>query len=327
MHKKIKLAIIYKKSYNYFQPSHFDKTTADFFLRAFERNKELDVKYYPCEKNFDVLKIKNKCDVILLPSTINDGSPDKLENIKKVGIPVVARTGDPHYEKRWNQVDFIEKNHINLMFSSHSDEYIYEFYPRKIKHKTIIYGLEKQLYEKIIPFKERIKDRILCTGATGKTNFKSKIANVILNPKSSGWYFYKLRTLTTRLPYVDYSGIKKGKYPDDDYPTYLTRYRASIAATTFYPTLKYWENAAAGCLTFMEITNKNYGEFLGFVDNESAIFINEKNYEKKFQEFLEDADNPKWEKIANSGREYAMNELNNDKAVEKIVDIFKSIIN
>ena len=77
----------------------------------------------------------------------------------------------------------------------------------------------------------------------------------------------------------------------------------------------------------MEITNKNYGEFLGFVDNESAIFINEKNYEKKFQEFLEDADNPKWEKIANSGRDYAMSELNNDKAVEKIVDIFKSIIN
>ena len=56
MYKKIKIAIIYKKSYNYFQPSHFDKTTADFFLRAFERNKELDIKYYPCEKNFDVLK-------------------------------------------------------------------------------------------------------------------------------------------------------------------------------------------------------------------------------------------------------------------------------
>ena len=120
--------------------------------------------------------------------------------------------------------------------------------------------------------------------------------------------------------------IKNGKYPNDDYVTYLTRYRASIAATTFYPTLKYWENAAAGCLTFMEITEKNDGEFIGFRDNETCIYINEKNYEKKFQEFLSDPDNKKWEEIAQSGRDFAMNELNNDNAVKKIVDIMKELI-
>ena len=110
MYKKIKLAIIYKKSYNYFQPSHFDKTTADFFLRAFERNKELDIKYYPCEKNFDVLKIKNECDVIILPNNRADGAPDKLENIENVSIPVISRTGDPHWAKKFNQVEFMEIN-------------------------------------------------------------------------------------------------------------------------------------------------------------------------------------------------------------------------
>ncbi len=326
MNKSIRLSIIFKESYNYFQAEHFDKTTGNFFLKAFERNNDLEVTYHPCKKNFDVSKLKGKCDVILLPNNYSDGAPDKLENIKQVGIPVISRTGDPHWAKRYNQVKFMEENNIDFLFSSHPDSYIYKFYPKSINHKTIIYGLEKQLYEQVTPFKERIKDKILCTGATGKTNMKSKVANAVLNPKRSGWYFYKLRTLTTKLPYVQYSSIKDGKYPNDDYVTYLTRYRASIAATTFYPTLKYWENAAAGCLTFMEITEKNDGKFIGFENNESCIFINEKNYEKKFQEFLSDPDNKKWEEIAQSGRDFAMNELNNDNAVKKIVDIMKELI-
>ena len=152
------------------------------------------------------------------------------------------------------------------------------------------------------------------------------VCHAVLNPKRSGWYFYKLRTLCTKLPYVDYSGIKKGKYTNDDYPTYLARYRASIAATTFYPTLKYWENPAAGCLTFMEITERIDCKYIGFKDNESAIFINENNYKEKFEEFLNDPDNTRWEEIATAGRDYAINELNNDKAVESLVNLMKSLI-
>jgi len=76
----------------------------------------------------------------------------------------------------------------------------------------------------------------------------------------------------------------------------------------------------------MEITEKNDGKFIGFENNESCIFINEKNYEKKFQEFLSDPENKKWEEIAQSGRDFAMNELNNDNAVKKIVNIMRELI-
>ena len=65
---------------------------------------------------------------------------------------------------------------------------------------------------------------------------------------------------------------------------------------------------------------------MGYKDGETAIFINEKNYEKKFEAFLNDIDNPKWEKIANNGREFTMNNLSNDKAVESLVKLFKSLI-
>lgn len=82
----------------------------------------------------------------------------------------------------------------------------------------------------------------------------------------------------------------------------------------------------AGCLTFMEITKKNGGEYLGYVDGETAIFINESNYEEKFGEFLKNPGNPKWERIANAGRKYALENLNNDKAVDSLVDLMEEFI-
>ena len=46
--------------------------------------------------------------------------------------------------------------------------------------------------------------------------------------------------------------------------------------------IKYLENSAAGCLTFMEITKKNRGTYFGFIDDETAVFINQDNYKEKF---------------------------------------------
>ena len=326
MNKKINVALIYKKSYNYFQPDHFDRTSYDFFFKALKRNEQLDVFYYPCEKKFDISKIKNKCDVILLPNNRTDGSPDVLIDIKNSSIPVVSRTGDPHDAKKYNQTEFCEINKIDCLFSNNPDSYIYKYYPKQIKHKTIIYGLEPELYQNVPTFKTRIKNRILITGKMGRTDLRNRIANYILNPGKSSWYLYRLRTLCKELDYVEYNGMKGKKYVNEDYPTYTSKYRAIIAATTFYPTLKYWENSAAGCLTFMEITEKNDGYFLGYKDNETSIFINEKNYQTKLEEFISDPDNPKWEEIAGAGREYTMNNLTNDHATDELVKLMDELI-
>ena len=76
----------------------------------------------------------------------------------------------------------------------------------------------------------------------------------------------------------------------------------------------------------MEITKKNRGEYLGFKNNESAIFINENNYKKKFEEYLSDPENSKWKEIASLGQNHAVNNLSNDKAVESLVELIKEII-
>ena len=325
--EKIKVAFIYKKSNPFLTGNHFDNTTYDFFMKALSRNDYLDVSYFNAEKSFDTTKLKGKCDVVLLSDNHSYGTPDELQGICNLNVPVISRVGDPHDAKAKQKIAFHEKYKIDYYFNFMHESYFYKFYPKDFKYKTIIFGLEPKLYQNVKSFKDRIQDRILNSGAVGKSTIKSRMANRILNPRRSSWYFYKLRTICNNLSYVEHTGMIGNKYIHDDYSSLLSRYKTAIAATTFYPTIKYWEIPSAGCMTFMEITDKNKGTYLGSQDNKTAIFINEKNYKHKFEEFLSDPDNPKWEKIANAGRKFTMEELNNDKAVESLVNLMRDIIN
>ena len=137
---------------------------------------------------------------------------------------------------------------------------------------------------------------------------------------------YKLRTICNRLPYVVHPLNLKSEYYGNNYPKLLEQYATAIAANTLSPVMKYLEIPAAGCLTFMEMTEKNDGCYLGFKDGETSIFMNEKNYKKKFEEFLNDPDNKKWQEIASAGREHVMSNLTNEKAVESLVKLMRSLI-
>jgi hypothetical protein len=323
--RKIRVAFIYKPSNPFYNKEHFDNTTYYFSMHALKRNESLEVDYFPAEKSFDASKLKGKYDVIMLGNH-NSATPDELIGIKQLDIPVIARCGDFHHAKKYDTIKFHEKYKIDYYYNFMSENYFYKFYPKDFKYKTIILGVEPSFYQNLKSFKDRKKGRILVTGALGKNNLKSRLANRILNPKRSSWYFYKLRTLSNQLPYVEHSGMIGKKYINDNFASHLSQYQAAIAATTHYPTIKYWETSASGCLTFMEISEQNDGKYLGYKDQETAIFINEKNYEKKFELFLNDIENPKWEKIASNGRKFTMENLSNDKAVETLVKLMKSLI-
>lgn len=325
MTKKINVALIYKPSYPFLTGNHFDNTTYHFFMLALKRNSKINISYFPEEKSFDTSKLKNKFDIILIAENHSDATPE-LKEIQNMNIPVISRVGDPHDAKRKNKFIFHEKFKINYYFNFMDQSYFYKYYPKHYNYKTIIFGLESSLYENTKPYNNRIKNKILNSGAIGKSTIKSRIANRILNPKRSSWYFYKLRTLCNKLKYVEYARDVEKNYKKKDYQHILSQYCAAIGATTFYPTIKYWEISASGCLTFMEITEKNHGAYLGYKDNETAIFINEKNYKEKFEKYLNDIDNPKWEQIAQKGRNYTMNYLNNDRAVDSLVDLFNEVI-
>ena len=324
MNNKIKACLIYHKSNIFLTGKHFDNTFYHFFITSIKKNKDLDFQLIPTDNVFDFSKLKGKYNIILLWQNSQFGMPKNMAEIKKIEIPKIARVGDYVEAKKSKQLH--EKWGIDYYFDVVHEDYFHEHYPNNFKYKTIFFGLEPSLYNNVKPFDERIKDRILLTGAIGNKKFFSKIINDIRWPKWNAYRFYNLRTKCSSLPYVDYTPTLQHNYVNDRYPQLLEQYASSIVATTYNPNIKYWENAAAGCLTFMEISKLNKGHFLGYRDNESCIFIDQKNYKEKFEEYLSDTKNPKWKEIANAGREFTLQNYTNDKAVDSLVELMRTLI-
>ncbi len=296
-----------------------------FFMYALKRNPELEVSYFPAENSFNTLKLKDNFDIILLWENHPWGTPDELIGIQDLDIPVICRINDAHDAKIKGKIEYHEKYKIDY-FGYLPESFFYKYYPKNFKYKVILYGLEPSLYTDVTPFSQRIKNKILCSGAAASTKLRSRIKDIFIRGEQSLNKHYKLRTKCIQLPYVDYTTTLQHEYINDKYPLLLMKYAGSVAAHSLYPVIKYWENTAAGCLTFMEVTKKNRADILGFKDGDTAIFINEKNYKKKLEEFLNDVDNPKWEEIANAGREYTMKNLTNDTAVESLVSLIKEFV-
>ena len=322
--KKIKVAYIFKSSNIFLTGKHFDNTYFHFFMNALKRNTRLELTYFPTKQIFDASILKDKFDIILLWKNFDFGMPEEIIGIQELDIPVIANIGDPQFAKR--SIKYHKKWKIDHYFHYFPDTLFYQLFPREFNYTTIVFGLEPKLFQNIIPFKNRIKNKILNSGAIGPTKKLSRIINSIRNPKWNSYNYYTLRTKCNDLQYVDYTATLSHEYVGDKYNLLLQKYAGAIAATSVETTIKYWEIPAAGCLTFMEITEKNKGDYLGYVDGETSIFINEDNYEQKFEKFLSDPENPKWEKIANAGRDYALKNFNNDKAANSLADLMESML-
>jgi len=321
---KIKLAFIYSPCKT-LTPNYFFTTSYHFFMHALKRNPLLSVTYFPVNGTFDALDLKDKFDAILLFENRCHCVPEEIKNLKKVNIPVITRVGDLHNIKKYDAGEFHERFNITAYFGYQHEKNFYQYYPKNYDYGVVLYGLEPSLYYEEKSFSERISDKILNTGAVGNTKFLSKIFNKINNPENA-LHHYKLRTLCNKLPYVDYTPTLQHEYIGDKYPLLLQKYCASIAATTVNYTAKYFEIPAAGCLTFMEVNDQNGADKLGFIDNENSIFINEKNYQKRFRDYLETKDDPKWESIAKSGREHALKNLTNDNAINSLIELIQKIL-
>ncbi|MDI1496025.1 MAG: hypothetical protein K8823_1682 [Cenarchaeum symbiont of Oopsacas minuta] len=326
MDKKIKVAFIYKSNYKFLTGEYFDKSLHYFFMYALKRNKRIIVSYFPCKDIFDVSKVSN-FDIILLSSDGLEGTPN-LIGIKECTLPVICRIGDPHSAEKLKRFQYQEKWNIDCCFGIVHPNKFYEYYPKKCNYKTILVGVEPNEYVNPTPFEHRFKEKILLTGLTGRPTLTARLVNKVFKSLYSGWYFYNLRSKCRLLPYVFHNTMIDNGYKllADTYPKTLFKFRASIAASTPLPTIKYWEIPAAGCLTFMEMTKQNMADFLGFKDGENSVYINNKNYKKKFMEYLSDVDNPKWKEIADNGREYVMKNINNDIAVDSLVDLMEEYL-
>jgi len=111
-----------------------------------------------------------------------------------------------------------------------------------------------------------------------------------------------------------------------NYLPLLTKYRAAVAAASIYTVFKYIECAAAGCLTFMEITDQNGGECLGFQDGVHSIHVNDKTYKDRVREYVNHPNDLHWGKIAQHGREFALSRYTSDIQAARLVDVIRKTI-
>ena len=320
---KIRIAFIYSPCET-LTKNYFFTTSYHFFMTALKRYPEIDITYFPVKNTFDALDLKGKFDAILLFENRCHCVPEKIINIKKSGIPVIVRVGDLHNSYKYDTDDFHEKFNVSAYFGYQHEKNFYQYFPKNYEYQVVLYGLEPSLYKNLVPFSQRISKKILNSGAVGNTKYLSRIFNKIRNPDNA-LYHYKLRTLCNKLLYVDYTPTLEHEYVGDKYPILLQKYCASIAATTINYTAKYFEIPAAGCVSFMEVNDINGAAKLGFIDSENSIFINQNNYAKKFEEYLETFDDPKWEHIAKSGTEHVMKNLTNDNATDSLLSLIKKI--
>ncbi len=328
MSEKIKVSFLYRNCEALTEKS-FYAYFYNFYFKALKRNSKIDVNYILTDDKYDVKKLKDKTDIILLYDSFNTGQlcvVDELIGIDEVDIPIIAKVGDPWAAKNFDVKKYHEKLKIDAYFGPWDETFFKKYYPSNFKFKKILFGIEPSFYQNITPFKERIKEKILNSGAVARTHLSNRLYQKIMRGDSDPMKHYKLRTMCNKLPYVDYTSTLQHEFIGNKYPLKLNKYTASIAATTDTYTIKYFEIPAAGCLTFMEVTENNFGKSLGFEDGKSAIFINENNYQEKFEQYLHDIKNPKWEKIAQAGRDHALNNFTNDKGVESLVDLIKEFV-
>lgn len=328
MKKKPKVTFLYRDCIGLSDRYYFTHHR-NLLLKALARNDDIEINYVICDKVFDMTKLEGKTDIIILYDNVNPGHdciPDEIIGIKNSTIPIITKIGDP-----WAAHDFnVRKNHekykIDAYFGTYASEFFYKYYPRDFKYKVILYGIEPALYENVSPFRDRIKNKILNSGAIASNKLKNRLFAKLTKGDANPIKHYKLRTECNLLPYVEYTATTAHEYIGDKYQLYLQKYAAAIAATTDIYTIKYFEMPAAGCMTFMEVTDKNYAKSLGFKDGETAVFINEKNYKEKFEEYLDDIDNTKWEDIANSGRKFALEKFSNDQGVKSLVELIHEFV-
>lgn len=364
MGEKTRIAFIYKASDIFWTGKHYDNTSYEFLVKAMQRNKDIDYMLVPVSGEYNAGRsLKGRCDAVILAG-FRDYNMPRIHGLKSLDVPVLSRCGDPHDARRFGMGERNYDDYgIDCLFNFTNEKSFYKYYPHHMNYRTILFGIEPSSYQNLTPFNHRIKDKILNSGATARVYqnarpFKHRTVGKVINfaaatpgairwrvaseaclsyardvlrnpdglpfrsrllhPKPSAYHFYKLRTDCNRLAYVVYGR-------DASYQRMLSKYSAAIAATTHHPSIKYWETAAAGCLTFMEITEGNYGLYFGFEDGGNCVVINEDNHEERFEEYLNNSDDPKWEKIADAGRSHAIRNFSNDKGVEDLLELIREL--
>lgn len=325
----IRVAMVYNRSSRNADPDIQKTTRYHFFMKALPRHPHLDIDFISHYANrLNVKNIVREHDCVLLPD-IDLSAKLALKGITDHDIPVIARSSDPHVPLVTDIFQLYADLKVNWSFDQFPPAAFYKYHPAHYRYTWVPYGVEPSLYKTVRPWEERVDDHIAISGILDKPDLMHRLYYRIYKRRRaelSSNYHYKLRTQCSKLPYVIHTQSIYPNQGTDQLPDVLGSFRSAIAATTSYPTIKYMETPAAGCLTFMEVTDRNQAATFGYQDEKTAVFINSSNYKNKFQEYLDSTMDNKWRSIADAGRKYTMENLTNDKAADKVYRLLRTIL-
>lgn len=295
----MKINFIFHPDNPFLTGKHFDVLYYDFFIK--ELPKHCQVNFIKQIEPFDCQSLPD-ADVFLLYGVHPRFCP-RLLNIDKVQTPKIMFAGESHC-RPWHakELNFYGMND-QCFFGNNTEQYFRKFYGEDPSYRQIIIGLDPDNYTK----NQRIyKDVILNSGTLGRKH-------------------YMLRQQCNKVNGVRYVGPKEG-FVGRKYPQLLSRYAASIAASTYFFGLRYLEIAFAGCVPFMEVNGINGAESLGYIDGETAIFIDDNNYIEKFNEYLQSFNDRKWQDIANNAHDFVMQNYQVSHGVQRLLKYIEEIL-
>lgn len=299
--RKITVCVVYHKDQYYLSGKHFDNTFYRFFFDGFDANERIDATQICVPTgDFDCRRLK-RFDVVFFYPCKGGWWKVALRNPEAIKGRKWCICPDPHattfgWFRKYRDIG------VSNIFYGIPKQYVETFIPKDFTYHRIVMGVDKNIFGTGLPYKSRCKGVIALAGAYGDD------------------YFYKLRRLCTKIPYVEYFNRCKANSGNNFFAA-LSLYQAAIAACTQYVVTKYFEMMASGCTTFVECNDKNGWEGYGFIDGENCIAINETNYIQKFDEYINEPDNPRWERIAKCGREFVMENYENQVQINKLIDL------
>ena len=304
----MEVSLLYHKNDKGIHGNHWKRNNYRFFQE--ELPKHVNFHRYPIGDGFDCKLVKDSDVVILWSIREHNLEPMGLKGFEDLKCFKITRAPDAwQIDDNYNKT--AKRLGIDLIVSFQSPNAQYTYLDRSIHYERFILGIDPVTYKCPDNWEDRRGDVILSSG-------------VLANKSSRQSWFYRFRTDCARLPYIEHiikatTNEAEYKYLGTDYWRLLTQYRASIACMSFTSVLKYFEIPMCGLLLFAEVTQLNQIAEMGFEDGVNCIYIDQHNYKEKFQEFLNDPDNPKWKQIADNGRQLVLDNYTNEREVKRFV--------
>jgi hypothetical protein len=273
------------------------KLVIPYFCQLIDAIYELLPEYgwevFVCDRSnaYEFLKDHNDIKVVFCvqASGFQDVMKYKKENSD---VKIVVSWDDIHYfdeKTKKSRHNMFSKADIILL--QYYDSFISKAEYKEYHHKamSLPFSVGDSILNINMAWEDR-KDKVLLSGAVSKS--------YPLRSKIYGSNIYNME----KLKHPGYHGKRSHAIIREDYPLFISKYKAAIATTggglLNYTVLKYFEIMGSGCLCLAEKTI-DLNE-LGFVPNIHYIPISKSNYKK----VIDGVDFKNGREIADSGRKF-----------------------